>query len=268
MVATRPGASRAEDAEPPFSLLEIPMIARPPPTLRHAPGSHSDRHAALSAAASAAVALPGSLAEQTELYAQLGPLIRRLLNQYGPNEEREREVFAAQLYGCFCKRLVAYAPSCGVPLLPHLARSLSAEALALSAGRIAAEEHEPAGPFGYPAHQPTIGSDEWGSDSARLAASVLKSLPAVVASLPGLQRQVLVLRYYEGISFDEIAERLSIPAESAQSLLRHGLDELRQQIDSVDPALPRVRDLTLVVKVRRRSRTSARNPGHHPWGGS
>ena len=53
------------------------------------------------------------------------------------------------------------------------------------------------------------------------------TLLAEVAKLPRRQRAVLVLRYYEGLSLDEISARLGRTPAAVAGLLKRGLKQLR-----------------------------------------
>ena len=53
-------------------------------------------------------------------------------------------------------------------------------------------------------------------------------LRAALASLPAAQREVLVLRFLEGMSLAEISETLEIPVGPVKSRLHHALESLRQ----------------------------------------
>jgi len=59
---------------------------------------------------------------------------------------------------------------------------------------------------------------------------VLRQLPDAIALLPLRQRQVVIWRYYEGRSFESIAETLEIQAATVRSLLRHGVNNLRRTL--------------------------------------
>ena len=61
------------------------------------------------------------------------------------------------------------------------------------------------------------------------AQQTLGALPEMIAQLPVRQRQVVILRYYESCSFEDIGETLGIRPATARSLLRHGLTSLRQR---------------------------------------
>lgn len=58
-----------------------------------------------------------------------------------------------------------------------------------------------------------------------------------VLELPGSQRQVLELAYFEGLSASEIAERLAIPIGTVKSRTAAGLTRLRTALH--DPGVPR-----------------------------
>jgi RNA polymerase sigma-70 factor (ECF subfamily) len=53
-------------------------------------------------------------------------------------------------------------------------------------------------------------------------------LAAVVAALPETQREVLLLRFVDGLSLNEIAEALEIPLGTVKSRLHNALDALRR----------------------------------------
>lgn len=56
------------------------------------------------------------------------------------------------------------------------------------------------------------------------------SLHAAVASLPGEQREALVLQQFSGLSIDEIAQLVGSPAETVKSRLRYAMRKLRAQL--------------------------------------
>lgn len=58
-----------------------------------------------------------------------------------------------------------------------------------------------------------------------------KSLWARVAELPDGQRQALVLRFSEGLRYDEIAEALDCPLGTVKSRIYHGLVGLRRILE-------------------------------------
>jgi len=50
----------------------------------------------------------------------------------------------------------------------------------------------------------------------------------VLANLPPAQREVLLLRFVDGLSLQEIADALEIPLGTVKSRLHHALETLRQ----------------------------------------
>jgi RNA polymerase sigma-70 factor, ECF subfamily len=77
-------------------------------------------------------------------------------------------------------------------------------------------------------------SDERSSPPASAPTEVSewkKSLWARVAKLPDGQRQSLVLRFSEGLSYDEIAEALDCPVGTVKSRIFHGLLSLRRVLE-------------------------------------
>jgi RNA polymerase sigma factor (sigma-70 family) len=67
-------------------------------------------------------------------------------------------------------------------------------------------------------------------DENLVAEEVKDALPAAIARLPHRQRLVVVWRYYDARSFEEIAEQLQVKPATVRSLLRHGIAALRQQL--------------------------------------
>jgi DNA-directed RNA polymerase specialized sigma24 family protein len=59
-------------------------------------------------------------------------------------------------------------------------------------------------------------------------------LPTALNNLPVRQQNVVIWRFYEKRSFEEIAALMGIQATSVRSLLRHSLNNLRKAIGSAD----------------------------------
>jgi len=55
-------------------------------------------------------------------------------------------------------------------------------------------------------------------------------LAAALAELPEEQRAVMHLKLWEGLTFEEIADALEIPPNTAASRCRYGLDKLRARL--------------------------------------
>jgi RNA polymerase sigma-70 factor (ECF subfamily) len=165
-----------------------------------------------------------------ELYGEFQPLVRRLLRQYGETPE-VREELAGELYLRFSDLLNSFDPNRGVPLRAYLVRTLTAAAYTFARShwrrqkREVSLEPETNAEDIAPSVDPT---SDW--DRQLMMEGVLSKLPEVIARLPQRQRQVVVWRYYESRSFEEIAEVLGIQVATARSLLRHGLNNLRKEM--------------------------------------
>jgi len=181
----------------------------------------------------APVAEPSArLAEREALYNQLQPLRSRLLRQYGAGEREVGEDLSGQLYCDFCRLYAAYDPERGIPLVPYLIRSLTMCAYTFNR-RYWRQSRRETGLESAEIEGCLAGADpapEW--DRQLLTASVLEALPALIACLPPRQRQVVIWRYYEARSFEEIAAVLDIRPASVRSLLRHGLNNLRGKLSA------------------------------------
>ena len=57
-----------------------------------------------------------------------------------------------------------------------------------------------------------------------------ESLGAALGEIPADQRAVVHLKLWEGLTFDQIAELLGIPLNTAASRYRYGLDKLRDRL--------------------------------------
>ncbi len=66
----------------------------------------------------------------------------------------------------------------------------------------------------------------------------LSDVRKLIELLPGEQRQVLMMRYYENMSFKEIAERTGVSINTALGRMRYALMNIRRQVkDSKTMAL-------------------------------
>jgi RNA polymerase sigma-70 factor (ECF subfamily) len=55
---------------------------------------------------------------------------------------------------------------------------------------------------------------------------------AAVQALPEEQREVVVLKEYQGLTFHEIAEALNVPPSTVKTRLYRGLGQLRRELES------------------------------------
>lgn len=56
-----------------------------------------------------------------------------------------------------------------------------------------------------------------------------------ISALDPVQREILDLRFAQGLSYAEIAEALSIPIGTVRSRLHHAVAEVRQRLESENP---------------------------------
>ena len=57
-----------------------------------------------------------------------------------------------------------------------------------------------------------------------------EALAAALGEIPSDQRAVVHLKLWEGLTFDQIADLLGIPLNTAASRYRYGLDKLRDRL--------------------------------------
>jgi RNA polymerase sigma factor (sigma-70 family) len=168
------------------------------------------------------------------LYSEFTPLVRRLIRQYGQDAEM-RDDLAGEIYCRFCNLLEAFDPARGVPLRPYLVRqlTLSTYTYARQQWRIkkreATWENDEGRAEQIAAFDPTL---DWLTTLSQNQASAL--LPDAIKKLPARQRNVVIWRYYEERSFEEIADLLAVQPSTVRSLLRHGLNNLRKSVGSAD----------------------------------
>jgi RNA polymerase sigma-70 factor (ECF subfamily) len=86
-------------------------------------------------------------------------------------------------------------------------------------------------------HAAALSEEAWESqpadppDDGLLADAEGRQVAAAVHALPPHQREALVLRYYQGLSLDEIAAALDIPVGTVKSRLSLGLKRLRETLE-------------------------------------
>jgi RNA polymerase sigma-70 factor (ECF subfamily) len=181
----------------------------------------------------AAVTAPTDFQDRQRLYDEFAPLVCRLLRRYSHSAEL-REELPGELYDRFNILLDRFDPERGIPLRPYLVRQLSLSIHTFARKRWLQHRreqplHGDAGVTGSCAgdalRDPT---PQW--DTMLAQAQILADLPLTIDRLPRRQRQVVILRYCEDRSFEEIAQQLDIQQATARSLLRFGLQNLRKRL--------------------------------------
>ena len=170
---------------------------------------------------------PLFLSDRDTLFREFSPLVKRLLNQYASDVESRRDL-VGEIYWRFSRIVDAYDPHRGVPFRAYVVRQLTASTHThartkwrRSGREVRVESFETLRSL-EPALDPT---PQWDDDL--VTEQVRTAIPAAIRQLPTRQRQVLVWRYYEDRSFEEIAEMLGVQQATARSLLRHALNRLR-----------------------------------------
>jgi RNA polymerase sigma factor (sigma-70 family) len=166
--------------------------------------------------------------DRETLYREFDPLVRRLIRQYGTTTEMRQDL-AGEIYFRFCVLLEDYNPDRGVPLRPYLGLHLwtSIYSYARRGWWRQSREVDCDSVKELLCHDPTT---EW---IERIAMEdVFAELSQAVAKLPPRQRMVVIWRYREDRTFEEIASQLQVKMSTARSLLRHGLKNLRRQLES------------------------------------
>jgi RNA polymerase sigma factor (sigma-70 family) len=176
---------------------------------------------------------PETCEDRAALFLEFEPLIRRLMRQYQQTPD-VREELRGELYWRFDDFVDRYDPSRGIPLRPYLVRQLSLTAFAFARRRWRQHQREVhlediQAPF---TRQPDP-TPQW--DTALADREMSKTLPGLIARLPLRQRKVVVWRYYEERSYEQIAALLNIEPATARSMLRHALNRLRQWVDIPTP---------------------------------
>ena len=168
--------------------------------------------------------------DREQLFREFRPLVRRLIRQYSSDAE-SREDLEGEIYCRFCALVDAFDPERGIPLRAYLVRTLAGSVYTFSRSQWRREQREVSLEGSLQEDDPIVSQDptaQW--DFELMSRDVLKALPDAIATLPERQRRVLVWRYYDSRSFEEIAEELGVRTATARSLLRHALTNLRQRI--------------------------------------
>lgn len=87
---------------------------------------------------------------------------------------------------------------------------------------------------------PPSGRQSPAAETAVEVAEWKQSLWAYVARLPDGQRETLVLRFSEGLRYDEVAGVLACPLGTVKSRIYNGLQTLRKMLDEDDSPLRQI----------------------------
>jgi len=164
------------------------------------------------------------------LFAEFQPLVQRLIRQYG-DEPELREDLVGEIYCRFCSVLDAYDPSRGIPLRPYLVHQLANSVYSFVRRQWRRHRREISVEIDTIMRGiscPEVVFAQWDDN---LALQVVQDgLPSAISQLSLRQRQVVIWRYYDQKSFEEIADRLGVCLATARSTLRHALKNMRRNL--------------------------------------
>jgi RNA polymerase sigma factor (sigma-70 family) len=156
--------------------------------------------------------------------------VRRLIRQYGADPELRADL-PGEIYTRFCDFLRMYDPTRGIPLKPYLINKLSASVYTYVRSQWRREKREVEySPEIVGETLPGLAILAAECERELLLADVTRRLPELIQLAPPRQRQVVIARFYECRSFDDIAEQLNVRPATARSLLRHGLNRMRRHV--------------------------------------
>jgi RNA polymerase sigma-70 factor (ECF subfamily) len=141
-----------------------------------------------------------------------------------------RQDLEGEIYCQFIRLLNVYDETRGVPLRPYIVRQLTASIYTYARCHWRRQRREFSLDLWDGAAQYADPSDQW--DHNLMIQRIRTSLPSAVSRLPQRQRSVVIWRYYEERSFEDIAQLLGVQIATARSLLRHGLNNLRKHMGS------------------------------------
>ncbi len=170
--------------------------------------------------------------DREALYAEFTPLVYRLLRQYDRDSERRQDL-PGEIYCRFCALLDAYDPTFSVPLHPHLVRQLTAVIDIHMRQQWRRQQQERVLPEPPESLSKIPEVDLPPAWMQPLSQQVVSALPEALMKLPEQQRKVVLWRYYDAKSFEEMGELLGVQAPRVRSLLRQGLKNLRKQLGTL-----------------------------------
>ena len=80
-------------------------------------------------------------------------------------------------------------------------------------------------------------TDEFRAYYNKLRKEEIEKVKRALDSLPELHREILILRTYDGASYAEIAEILSVPEGTVMSRLHNARAKLKKRIESMEGAV-------------------------------
>lgn len=173
---------------------------------------------------------PSDTIDCDSLFTEFQPLVQRLIRQYGDGPEL-REDLIGEIYCRFCALIQAYDPGRGIPLRPYLVHQLARSVYIFARRQWRRRKREISLEVDGIARAIQSSEDisaRW--DDAMVMQKVQAGLPFAISQLSLRQKQVVIWRYYEARSYEEIAERLNVQLATVRSTLRHALKNMRRNL--------------------------------------
>ena len=176
----------------------------------------------------------GGETDRDRFYAEFDPLVRRLIRQYGQDPDM-REDLTGEIYCRFCALYEAFDPTRGNPMRPYMVHQLTHATYTYARQqwrvrkREATWERTEMCAEMRESFDPT---DDW--LTALTQEQIASLLPAALHKLPPRQRNVVIWRYFEERSYEDMADMLGVQPVTVRSTLRHGLNKLRKAMQVID----------------------------------
>lgn len=168
------------------------------------------------------------------VFAEFRPLVQRLIRKYGDTPEMRKDL-EGEIYCIFCHLFDAFDPARGVPLKAYLVHQITTSTYTFARRHWGQVRREICMEVREDTTNDANPSRQW--DNNLMMQQAQGKLAEAIAQLPLRQRQVVIWRYYEHCSFEEIAETLNVQTATTRSLLRHGMNSLRRIFEKADVAL-------------------------------
>lgn len=174
--------------------------------------------------------------EVETIYHSLQPLVHRLIRQYGDTPDLREDLYGV-IYCLFQAALSAYDPARGVSLQGYLIHRLSTSTYSYARSQwkarqrkqtreVSWEEQEAAGQqIGLRDDDPIQQAEE-----AEEEQRILGALKETIETLTPRQRRAIVGRYFEGKSYERLAEEMNVKAATVRSLVRYAIHRLRDRL--------------------------------------
>jgi RNA polymerase sigma factor (sigma-70 family) len=170
--------------------------------------------------------------EAESLFLEMQPVFRRITGRLTTNREMRQDLIG-ESYLNFRKALRRYDPGRGIPLKVYLACQVRFHLYTLVRARWQVERrHSDLESVDHGVGHREDPSDAW--DDALILRHNAARVAPLLERISVRQKRAITWRYYNEMSYDEIALRLGVQTATARSLLRHGICRLRELAMHID----------------------------------